>query len=87
MKKYMSIIIRALLLDSLQFGKTSLDSLAGNLEDSDFKHLLSDFPKEELEILKKKTHIHMNGLNLIESLFIQDYSQKKEKEVKVIVMF
>ena len=86
-EKYMSIIIRALLLDSLQFGKTSLDSLAGNLEDSGFKHLLSDFPKEELEILKKKTHIHMNGLNLIESLFIQDYSQKKEKEVKVIVIF
>ena len=39
-------------LDSLQFCKASLDSLAGNLEDSDFKQLLSEFPSNKLEILK-----------------------------------
>ena len=39
-KKYMSIIINnsIVFLDSLQFCKVCLDSLAGNLEDKDFKH-------------------------------------------------
>ena len=42
----MSIIVNngIVFLDSLQFFKASLDSLAGNLEDNDFKHLLSEFP-------------------------------------------
>ena len=44
----MSIIINKniVFLDSLQFCKASLDTLAGNLQDSDFKHLLSEFPKD-----------------------------------------
>ena len=52
----MSIIINRniVFLDSLQFLKTSLDDLAGNLEDKDFKHLLSECPKDKLEILKRK---------------------------------
>ena len=55
-EKYMSIIINRniVFLDSLQFWKASLDDLAGNSEDKDFKHLLSEFPKDELEILKRK---------------------------------
>ena len=46
----MSIIINnsILFLDSFQFYKGSLDSLAGNLEDSDFKHLLSEFSAHKL---------------------------------------
>ena len=40
--------------DSLQFLKASLESLAGNLKDDDFKHLLSEFPKDKLELLRKK---------------------------------
>ena len=40
-----------LFLDSL---KASLDSLAGNLKDDDFKHLLSEFPEDKLELLRKK---------------------------------
>ena len=42
----MSIIVNngIVFLDSLQFFKASLDSLVGNLEDNDFKHLLSEFP-------------------------------------------
>ena len=53
-ERYMSIIVdnSVVFLDSLQFCKVSLDSLAGNLEDSDFKHSLSEFPKDKLEILK-----------------------------------
>ena len=52
----MSIIVNnsIVFLDSLQFCKASLDSLAGNLEDNDFKHLLSEFPKDKLEILKNR---------------------------------
>ena len=40
--RYMSIIVNNsfVFLDSLQFCEASLDSLAGNLEDKDFKHLL-----------------------------------------------
>ena len=54
-EKYMSIIIskNIIFLDSLQFYKGSLDCLAGNLQDSDFKHLMSEFPPNKLEILRK----------------------------------
>ena len=55
-EKYMSIIINRniVFLDSLQFYKGSLNSLAGNLQDSDFKHLISEFPSDKLELLRKK---------------------------------
>ena len=55
-ERYMSIIVNnsIVFLDSLQFCKASLDSLAGNLEDNDFEHLLSEFPKGKLELLRKK---------------------------------
>ena len=55
-EKYMSIIINRniVFLDSLQFYKGSLDSLAGNLQDSDFKHLMSEFSPNKLQILRKK---------------------------------
>ena len=45
----MSIIINnnIVFINSLQFCKASLDTLAGNLQDSDFKHLLSEFPKDK----------------------------------------
>ena len=51
----MSIIINKniIFLDSLQFYKGSLDSLAGNLQDSNFKHLMSEIPPNKLEILRK----------------------------------
>ena len=55
-ERYMSIIVNnsIVFLDSLQFCKPSLDSLAGNLEDCDFKHLLLEFSHNKLEILKRK---------------------------------
>ena len=54
-EKYMNIIINKniIFLDSLQFYKGSLDSLAGNLQDSNFKHLMSELPPNKLEILRK----------------------------------
>ena len=55
-ERYMSIIVNRniVFLDSLQFLKESLDTLAGNLEDGEFKHLMPEFPKDKLEILKRK---------------------------------
>ena len=55
-ERYMSITVNRNItfLDSLQFLKASLDNLAGNLQDSDFKHLLSEFPEDNLKLLKKK---------------------------------
>ena len=52
----MSIIVNRniIFLDSLQFLKASLDNLAGNLEDKDFKHLKSEFPEDKLKILERK---------------------------------
>ena len=52
----MSIIVNRNIIfsDSLQFLKASLDNLALNLEDNDFKHLLSEFPEDKLEFLRKK---------------------------------
>ena len=55
-EKYMSIIINnnIVFINSLQFCKASLDTLAGNLQDSDFKHLLSEFAPDKLDLLRKK---------------------------------
>ena len=58
-EKYTSIIINRsiIFLDSLQFYKASLDNLAGNLQDWYFKHLLSEFPSDKLDIFRKKDSI------------------------------
>ena len=52
----MSIIVNnsIVFLDSLQFLKASLDSLAGNLKADDFKRLLSEFQEDKLKLLRKK---------------------------------
>ena len=55
-EKYMSIIINRniIFLDSNQFYKGKLDNHASHLNNEDFKHLLSEFPIDKLEILKRK---------------------------------
>ena len=52
----MSIIVNKNIafIDSLQFYKGSLDTLASNLNNKDFKHLTSEFGIDKLEILKRK---------------------------------
>ena len=49
----MSIIINRniIFLDSLQFYKASLDTLEENLQDSDFKLLVSEFSPNKLDLL------------------------------------
>ena len=54
--KYMSITANRHItfIDSLQFYNDSLDTLASNLNNEDFKHLTSEFGIDKLEILKRK---------------------------------
>ena len=55
-EKYMSIIVNRniVFLDSNQFYKGKLDNHASHLNNEDFKHLLSEFPIDKLELLKGK---------------------------------
>ena len=75
----MSIIINRniIFLDSLQFCKASLYTLAGNLEDKDFKHLMSEFPEDKLKILRKKDLYPYEWVDSYKNVFIQGYHQKK----------
>ena len=41
-------------IDSNEIYKGTLDTLAPNFEDNDFKYLISEFPMDKLEILKTK---------------------------------
>ena len=52
----MSVIVNRNItfIDSLQFYNSSLDTLALNLEDIDFKHLTSEFGIDKLGILKRR---------------------------------
>ena len=52
----MSIIVNRHItfIDSLQFYNGSLDTLASNLNNEDFKHLISESGFDKLEILKRK---------------------------------
>ena len=54
--EYLSIIVNRHItfIDSLQFYNGSLDTLASNLNNEDFKHLTSEFGIDKLEILKRK---------------------------------
>ena len=58
-ERYMNIIVNnsIVFLDSLQVFKESLDKLASNLNNEDFKYLLSEFPPDKLEILKRNIYI------------------------------
>ena len=55
-EKYMSIIVNRNItfIDPNEFYKGKLNTLASNLDDKDFKYLMSEFPIDKLEILKRK---------------------------------
>ena len=60
----MSIIVNRNItfIESLQFYKGSLDTLASNLDNKDLNHLMLEFDTDKLEkYLKEKMHILMNG--------------------------
>ena len=55
-EKYMSIIVsrNIIFIDSNEFTKGTLDTLASTLGDKDFKYLMSEFPIDKLHIWKGK---------------------------------
>ena len=56
LEKYMAFFlgINLVFIDSMQFTDSSLDKLAKNLSDKDFKYLVEEFGSRNLEILKQK---------------------------------
>ena len=74
----MSIIVNRHItfIDSLQFYKGSLDTLASNLNDEDFKHLTLEFGTDKLEILKIEDAYPYEWLNSYENLNTQPYPRK-----------
>ena len=54
--KYMNIVVNRHItfIDSLQFYNSSLDNLSSNLNNEDFKKLVSEFGIDQLEILRRK---------------------------------
>ena len=75
----MSIIVNRNItfIDSLQFYKGSLDTLASNLEDKDFKHLISEFLANKLEILKIKDAYPYEWVNSYEKFKYPTIPKKK----------
>ena len=64
-------------LDSNQFYKGKLDNHASNLEDNDFKHLLSEFPIKKLEILKRKDAYPYEWVDSYEKFNYQELPPKE----------
>ena len=56
LEKYMAFFLNKnlMFIDSMQFINSSLDKLAKNLSDEDFKYLVEEFDSENLELLKQK---------------------------------
>ena len=78
-EKYMSIIVNRTItfIDSNEFYKGALDTLASNLEDNDFKYLMLEFPLDKLEILKRKDAYPYEWVDSYEKL---NYPQLPPKE-------
>ena len=77
-EKYMSIIVnRNIFLDSNQFYKGKLDNHASNLEDKDFKYLLSEFSIDKLELLKGKDAYPYEWVDSYEKFNYQELPPKE----------
>ena len=78
-ERYMSIIVNSniIFFNSLQFLKGSLDAIAGNLKDNDFKHLLSEFQEDRLELLRKKDSYPNEWVDSDKKILYPSYHQKK----------
>ena len=77
-EKYMNIIVNRniIFLDLNQLYKGSLDSLTSNLGNNDFKHLLSEFPTNKLEILKRKDSYLYEWVDSYEKLNYEELPTK-----------
>ena len=63
-------------IDSLQFYNSSLDTLASNLNNEDFKHLTSEFGIDKLEILKRKDAYPYEWVDSYQNLNTHFYLRK-----------
>ena len=77
--KYMSIIVNRHItfIDSLQFYNGSPDTLASNLKDKGFKHLISEFGIDKLEISERKDAYPYKWVDSYEKF---NYTQLPSKE-------
>ena len=77
--KYISITVNRHItfIDSLQLYKCSLDTLASNLKDEDFKHLTSEFGIDKLEILKRKDAYPYEWVDSYEKFSHPSLTEKK----------
>ena len=75
----MSIIVNRniVFLDSNQFYKGKLEDHASNLNNEDFKHLLSDFPIDQLELLKGKDAYLYDWVDSFEKFNYQELPPKQ----------
>ena len=81
--KYMSIIVNRNInfIDSLQFYNASLDTLASNLKDEDFKNLISEFGIDKLEILKRKGAYPYEWVDSYEKIHYISLPDKKNTSI------
>ena len=68
LEKYMPFFFNKnfVFIDSMQFMNSSLDKLAKNLSDEDFKYLVEEFGSENLELLKQKDAYPYEYMNSFE---------------------
>ena len=55
-------------IDNMQFMNSSLDELAKNLSDKDFKYLIEEFGSKNLELLKQMVLILTNISTVLKDL-------------------
>ena len=70
LEKYMAFFLNKNLvfIDSMQFMNSSLDKLARNLSDKDFKYLIEEFGSKNLELLKQMVLILTNISTVLKDL-------------------
>ena len=77
--KYMSIVVNRHItfIDSFQFYNSSLDTVASNLNNEDFKYLVSEFGIDKLQILKRKNAYPYEWVESYEKFKHSSSSEKK----------
>ena len=78
-EKYVSIVVNGniVFLDSNQFYKGKLDDHASHLNNEDFKHLMTEFPIDKWEILKRKGAYPYEWVDSYKKFNYQELSPKE----------
>ena len=64
------------IIDSMQFMNCSLENLAKNLTDNDFKYFSEEFGSKNIELLKQKMPILMSPWTVFKDLMKKNFSIK-----------